>query len=413
MSSPIKDVLKALNQHSDLVEHALAGVIDAQGQASNSAIAALRQASALRPAGEEGYRLHQKLREYLQDHLQLFPAFQSLAEIGSRISQVNALWLEVDLIRRNADSETIHALVDSIQTTVFDIADNMERNMLLLQTLMSTRYGNVRSLAAKKSQNRYYQQQTNALSDDLVRLARVCDKVEREASTRSMEDLARFMRRNLLARVMDWQQGLSEMQSHLRKEIFKMREVENNLKLLARMDMMLRQQPSWQGFEIDLEEATVPDFLLVTSLSPLVAHVEPLDSERDILNEMRDLAKALPLKGEPEKPAKEPKRYTRVIDEPREIVPTPAYLAMEKLTCDLRGAPERISLVSWRLNDPDAMTMSPDIWLVFAVMGLRGKKFRVDLVSDLPRDGEKFTHSFVDAMAHPVGKKMGVTSASA
>jgi hypothetical protein len=167
MSSPIKDVLKTLHHNADVVEQALHGVIESEGTNGNSSISALRQASALRAAGEDGYRLHPRLREYLHDHLQLFPAFQNLAEIGSRISQVNNLWMEVDDVRRSSDTETVNTIVDTIQTTAFDIADSVDRNMLFLQTLMSTRYGNVRSLEAKKSQNRFYQQQTNTLADDL------------------------------------------------------------------------------------------------------------------------------------------------------------------------------------------------------------------------------------------------------
>lgn len=405
MSSPIKDVLKTLHQHSDLVEHALAGVIEPEGHSQGNAIVALRQASALRPAGEDGYRLHQKLREYLQDHLQLFPAFQSLAEIGSRISQVNALWMEVDQIRRHSDAETVHSLVDTIQTTVFDIGDSMDRNMLLLQTLMSTRYGNVRSLTAKKSQNRYYQQQTNTLADDLVRLSRVCDKVEREASTRGMEDLARFLRRNLLSRVMDWQQGMAEMQTLIRKEIFRMREVERNLKLLARMDMLLRQQPSWRGFEADLQ-GDIPDFLMAASLPPLVAHVEPLDTDRIMLEEMQRLAAALPAKLPVPEATEPPKRYTRIVDTPRIPEPSPAALALDRVYADLQGSSGKLSLSRWRMNDPDALTMTPNVWLVFAVMGLRGRKVTVDLIAGLPRTNERFAHTFTDAEAHPLPRQV-------
>ena len=86
MTSPIKEVLKTLHHHAEVVEHALHGVIGSTGTGANPSIAALRQVSALRAAGEDGYRLHPRLREYLHDHLQLFPAFQSLAEIGSRRS---------------------------------------------------------------------------------------------------------------------------------------------------------------------------------------------------------------------------------------------------------------------------------------------------------------------------------------
>ncbi|MCY1165262.1 hypothetical protein D9M73_51650 [compost metagenome] len=399
MSSPIKDVLKTLHHNAEVVEQALHGVINSEGTSSNPSITALRQASALRPAGEDGYRLHPRLREYLHDHLQLFPAFQSLAEIGSRISQVNNLWMEVDDIRRSADTETVNTIVDTIQTTVFDIADSVDRNMLFLQTLMSTRYGNVRSLEAKKSQNRFYQQQTNTLADDLTRLSKVCDKVEREASTRGLEDLARFIRRNLLSRILVWQQSMSEMQTHLSKEIYRMREVERNHKLLARMDMLLRQQPGWRGFEADLR-GEIPDFLMAASLPAIAAHVEPLDTDTQIFDEMQKQAAALPAKQvEPE--LQEVKRYTRVIDPPYEQKLSDAAIALERLVQAVQTSPSEMSLMEWRLTDDKAQSVEPHVWLVFAVMGLRGLKLPVSLVNNGARAGERFAHSFGDAIAHP------------
>lgn len=399
MSSPIKDVLKALHHNADVVEQALHGVIESEGTNSNPSIAALRQASALRAAGEDGYRLHPRLREYLHDHLQLFPAFQILAEIGSRISQVNNLWMEVDDIRRSADTETVNTIVDTIQTTVFDIADSVDRNMLFLQTLMSTRYGNVRSLEAKKSQNRFYQQQTNTLADDLTRLSRVCDKVEHEASTRGLEDLARFIRRNLLSRILVWQQSMSEMQTHLSKEIYRMREVERNHKLLARMDMLLRQQPGWRGFEADLR-GDIPDFLMAASLPAIAAHVEPLDTDAQIFDEMQKLATALPAKQIELEPL-EVKRYTRVIDPPYEQKLSDAAIALERLVQAVQTSASEMSLMEWRLTDDMAQSVEPHIWLVFAVMGLRGRKLPVSLVNKGARPGERFAHSFGDAIAHP------------
>lgn len=400
MTSPIRDVLKTLHQNSELVEQAVAGIIEPESGPQTNSVSALLQASALRPAGEDGYRLHQKLREYLQDHLQLFPAFQSLAEIGSRISQVNSLWIEIDQIRRLSDQETINTLIETIQTVVFDIGDSMDRNMLLLQTLMSTRYGNVKSLEAKKSQNRYYQQQTHTLADDLVRLARVCDKVEREASQRSMEELARFIRRNLLARVMDWQQGMAEMQTLIRKEIFRMHAVERDLRMLARMDMLLRQQPAWRGFEVDLQ-GQVPDFLMAASLPAMVSNVEPMDTDRGMLEEMKKLAESLPPKAVEPAPSEPPKRYTRIVDPPRVLEVTPGVRAMKQLVRDITTTDAVISLVAWRKGNTDALTMEPNVWLIFAVMALRGRKILVELVSDIPRVNERFSHTFTDATVKP------------
>ena len=400
MSSPIKEVLHTLSRHAALVQSGLLDVVCSEADSSPAAIAALRQASALRPAGEDGWRLHPRLREYLQDHLQLFPAFQSLAEIGSRITQLDVLWAEVGQVRQDADQEALASLLMTLQATVFDIVDSMERNMLLLQTLMSTRFGNVKTLQAKKSQNRYYQQQTTTLAGDLNRLALMADQLERQASAWAMEALARFVRRNLLAYITAWQQGLSEMQTLIRTEIFRLREVEQRHKLLARMDMLLRQQPGWRGIEADLS-GDIPDFLLAARLPPLAAHVAPLDSERALRDEMTTLVRALPPKALPVADIQPPRRYTRIVDAPRSAAATPSAQALERLVRDVQSAGAAgVALAAWRDSDAAARAMAPHVWLVFAVMALRGRHIPVELRKNGTRAGERFAHSFDDAVAY-------------
>lgn len=397
MTTPVKDALQALSRHADLIGQAMEGTIDAN--TGTPAIAALRQVSAIRPAGEDGYRLHPHLREYLQDHLQLYPGFQSLSDIGTRISLMNTFWNEIDNVRRVADSEAIAELLDQLHNTVFDIIDSMERNMLLLQTLMSTRYGNVKTLEAKKSQNRFYQQQTTMLTADLSRLSRVADKIERDATVRGMEDLARFLRRNLQHRVMPWQQGMSEIETLISREIFRTREVERNHRQLVRMDMLLRQQPAWKGIEADLS-GVIPDFLLATRLPKLRPQLEPLDTDRDMRLELEEMVRAMPaLKAETPTDAL-PRRYTRQqpVQEPPK--PRPESLALEKLVQHVRNSQESTNLLSWRLDDSDAMFMEPGVWLVFAIQGLRARHMQVSLVQGQPRPGERFVHVFVDAIAH-------------
>ena len=54
-SSPIKDVLKTLYQHADVVEQTRRdGIIVPAQDAPQASVGALRQANALRPAGEDG-----------------------------------------------------------------------------------------------------------------------------------------------------------------------------------------------------------------------------------------------------------------------------------------------------------------------------------------------------------------------
>lgn len=400
MTSPIKEVLQTLSRHAQTVESSLLGVVSGDTGTPPAAIAALRQASALRPAGEDGYRLHPRLREYLQDHLNLFSAFQSLSAIGPRITQLNMLWTEIELVRLAADTETLASLSTTLQMTVFDIADSMDGNLLLLHLLMSTRFGDVKTLDAKKSQNRYYQQQTTLLADDLARLALAADRLEREASERAMQELARFLRRNLLARLSAWQQGVSEMQTLIRKEIFSIREVEKQHKLLARTDMLLRQQPTWRGIEPDLS-GEIPDFLLAAALAPLLAHVEPLDSDRAVRSELQALVRALPPKPVAPPEAQPPRRYVRIVDAPRVPVATPAAQALQRLARQVQATPGGVPLAAWREGDADARSMTPAVWLVFAVMALRGQRMRVELVRNAPSEGGHFAQTFGDAVAYP------------
>lgn len=398
--SPIKEVLQTLSRNSGTIEHALGGVISMESGTPASAISALRQASALRPAGEEGYRLHPKLREFLQDHLQLFPAFQQLADIGLRISHMRSMWTEIELSMQTGDRDSVQSAMDALYTSAFDIIHSMDLNMLLLQTLMSTRYGNVRSLEAKKGQNRFYQAQASNLAGDLQRLGKVADEIEKDAAIRGVEDLSRFLRRNILGRLLEWQQSMSEIQTLIRKDIFRTRQIERSMRQLARTDMLLRQQPAWRGIEADLS-GDIPVFLLATRLPPLRPLTEPLDTDRAMRQEMASLVQSLPPKTPAGKEDAAPTRYKRIVDPPKPLEISPAARALARLSHAVANSPKGVSLIDWAQQDEDASTLEPPVWLVFALMGLRSLQMHVQVVRNLPREGERFSHTFRDAIAYP------------
>ncbi len=402
MTSPTKDVLKALYQQAEVIELTRRdGMIVAGQDASEASIADLRQASALRPAGEEGFRLHPKLRDFLNDHLQLFPAYQTLAEIGTRISQARQLWNDVDDLYRAKDMGAVEKIVETIESTVFDIADSVDRNLLYLQTLLSTRYGNVRTLEAKKSQNNFYQHETKILAGDMARMTGVFERIEQEATTRGMLELAKFIRVNLQAHLQTWQNSMSEMQAHLSREIFRIREVERSHKQLARLDLLMRQQPSWTGLEMDMA-APIPAFLMAARLPEFEPNIEPLDSDPQYVEAMVKEAAVLPPKPVDAAP-KEVKRIQRVVDERPVTKKSDAAIALERLITAAQQATERFSVVRWREADPQALTIQEHVWLVFAVMALRSRKCMVEVVASPARMGERFRHQFHDAMVVPKG----------
>lgn len=399
MSSPVKDTLLILNRHADVIELGLAGgqSLANSPDVTPQAIAALRQAQALRPAGEDGYRLHPRLREYLQDLMQTFPAYQSLAEIGSKITLLYSLWSEIDALRRAGDRVTLDHLVDQMEATVFDIGYAVDRNMVMLQSRLSTRYGNVGSLSAKQSQNRWYQKQTTHLSGDMSRLGKAAEKLEQESAERRMDELASFLRRHLLARLLPWQENLTEMQSLIRKELFLTQQLQENQRRLGQVDVMLRQHPGWRGVQSELA-GEIPDFLLAASMGAIKAHAEPLDGDAEMAKAMESLARDLPAPRQPAAPPPPPVKQTLIEDEPSASPITPAARALSRLFAHARTTPAHFSLLDWRMSDEEAMTMPPNSWMVFSMMALSSGGFKVELTMDEPRAGEIYAHTFRDAV---------------
>lgn len=401
MTSPVQDLLQTLGRRRGLIERAMEGEVQQDAEFTKAALNELLQISALRPAGDDVYRLHPRLREYLNDHLQLFPAFQSLTEIGSRIGQMQALWDEVVLAGNEGDVNHQADMLDSLVNTLFDISDTMGRNLVLLHTRMSTRYGNVSSLRAKQKQNSYYQQQSQALSNDLNRLRKAAIRIEEEASNRkATDDLSLKIRQLILGRTMFWQQGLSEMQSAMLKDMYRTKVIERNLKLLSRMDGLLRSQPALGGFEVDTA-GELPDFLMRASLAPMTAHVEPSDSDRLVREELAKLVDSLPAPRAVAKTNAERIVYHLVEDEIPEEPVSPYAVALKDLWIDVAVAGSAgLSLAQWKKGKGTLEHLSEDVWLIFASHAMRSRGAFVKLRNNPPTYGDVFPHTFHDASVY-------------
>lgn len=420
-SSPLKPVFAALSRHVDVVELALRELVgvDAGEAAADPAIRALRDFNVLRPAGERGYRLHSRLREFANDVLQIHPAYQSLTGIGQLVEQIPLVWNELQDMRIAGDFRQADEAAAQIEQDAFDIADLVERNLRLLGLLLSTRFGNVHTLAAKSSQNRYYQRQSEGMANDLSRLTRAVDKVEGEARERRLHVLAAMLRNTLLSQLPRWTQTLSQYQSQIRRELFSMRAVERKNVLLARTAMLLRQNPAWRGIDdVNLSEDMAPFLLskpiLGAPLPPIHVHMDPQDDDRPMRELMRDEVRALPrLPAAQAAPVQKAPRLKRLAPkEPTQPENTPALRALARLAtavmakAGVQSDAPPLSLLDWRAGDADAMALAPDLWLAFAVSGLRTYRFRVVLVPDPPAPGERFRHTFSDALARPTSEAL-------
>ncbi|UVH55160.1 hypothetical protein NWF24_20235 [Variovorax paradoxus] len=413
-SSPLKPVFAALSRHVDVVEVALRELVGVDGEvaATDPAIRSLRELNVLRPAGERGYRLHSRLREFANDVLQIHPAYQSLTGIGQLVEQIPMVWNELDDLRAAGDFKQADEAAGQIEQDAFDISDMVERNLRLLGLLLSTRFGNVTSLAAKSSQNRYYQRQSELMSNDLARLSRAVGRVEGEARERGLQALAAMLRNTIQGQLPRWTQTLSQYQSQIRRELFSMREIERKNVLLARTAMLLRQNPAWRGIEEPALSEDLPAFLLSkpfvgAPIPPLRIHMDPQDDDRSMKELMRDEVHSLPKAPVAAPPAEEAPRIKRADPKPARSAPeTPAMRSLARLAATAiahaktEGA-KSLSVMEWRAGDAAARSMAPALWLAFAASALRPYKFRVVLVADPAAPGERFRHTFSDALVAP------------
>lgn len=413
-SSPLKPVFSALTRHVDLVEVALRELVGVDGElaAADPAIRSLRELNVLRPAGERGYRLHSRLRDFANDILQIHPAYQSLTGIGQLVEQIPMIWNELEDLRSAGDLKEADEAAAQIEQDAFDISDLVERNLRLLGLLLSTRFGNVTSLAAKSSQNRYYQRQSEVMSNDLTRLSRAVEKVEAGARERGLQALAAMLRNTIQGQLPRWTQTLSQYQSQIRREIFSMREIERKNVLLARTAMLMRQNPAWKGLEDPQVPDVIPPFMLSkpfigAPLPPLRIHMDPHDDDRSMKDLMRDEVHSLPKVPVAAPPAEKAPRIKKAPPkEPRSAPGKPTMQALARLAhaaiahAKTEGA-KPLSVMDWRAGDAVAKEMAPDLWLAFSASALRPYKFRVVLVVDPAAPGERFRHTFSDALLEP------------
>lgn len=407
---PVKEALSTLARNSDIIASLLSEHEISQHGLPRATISALRQVSAILPAGEDSFRLHPRLRDYLSQHLQLFPSYESLTAIGSQVVQLGALRTEADAVRRDGDAESLRMLQDSMTSLIYDIAAAMDHNLSFLGRLLSTQYGNVRSLQAKIAQNRWYSQQSASLGHDLGRLAAVAGALEEESSSRGWSDLARVARRVLLGRMQLWQHTLSDIQTLLREEIYRFRRVSNEVDNLAKADAFLARQPAWRGLDVDLEMDDKVSVLVPAKLAPFRPHAEPSDPEPMVRKDLVAIVQALPPRDRVVADARPaPIRVVRSEPKPKPVI-APLSLALKALEADIsRETP--LSLANWRHGNEQARAMEEGVWLVFAVTALRSRRtaargqhagtpiFDVRLVKNAPREGERWAHTFRDAMA--------------
>ncbi len=176
----VRQILAVMNRHGDVISDAVDGTVELRDAAYNTGIDALVGINALMPFEEGQYQLNPRIRSFLSEQLAQYSAFQALTRISDQIHGARTKWRELVHIKESGDLRDMAALEESLGYTVNEIVHFTVQNLLLLNTQISTDYGNVETLKAKLRQNAFYGNGVKNLAAELEQLEAFTIEIDRE-----------------------------------------------------------------------------------------------------------------------------------------------------------------------------------------------------------------------------------------
>lgn len=401
----LAELFAALNRYGDVVTAAYRGEVRRGLDATETALETLVRVNVLKPF-EDGYMIHPRLRDFINEYLANFQAYRSLTRLSPLMAEARGLWDSMLAARREGAEEDARNNEREYRYKLGELAHSVDANVMLMQTLVTTRYGNVNSIGEKRRQNVFYQHQVARLQDEFESLRVFCEQMDGRAITTERVDLQRAVYRELTARMAQWAAIIKEIALAVGAELFKQRQIEARLRRLANTAMLLVRQPMLKGFDVDPADQAIPDCAWVVEpikldASPDVGAASALQQEA-----LTAIARALPAPELYAPPEVVPAGPTPIADDsgrpPVELedVHGEAVIALAE---QLRRHPEhRVSLAEFLARRTELADCGLEAWLVYAAVELPLHDIAVEFVENDAR-GERrqsLNATFRDVVAH-------------
>jgi hypothetical protein len=401
----LAELFAALNRHGAVVTAAYRGEVRQGADATEAALETLVRVNVLKPF-EDGFMIHPRLRDFINEYLANFQAYRSLTRLSPLMAEARGLWDSMLAARREGAEEDALNNEREYRYKLGELAHSVDANVMLMQTLVTTRYGNVNSIGEKRRQNVFYQHQVQRLQDEFESLRVFCEQMEGRAITAERLDLQRAVYRELSARMPQWAAIIKEIALAVGAELFRQRQIEARLRRLANTAMLLVRQPMLKGFDVDPTDAGIPDCAWVveaTALraSPDIAH--PSNAHQDAL---AAIARALPPAEVSLPPDASPAPPTPIADDTGRA---PAVLedvhgeAVIALADQLRRNPQHhVSLADYLSQRQELVGCGLQAWLVYAAVELPLHDIDVEFVDHDDRtaaEGPALNATFKDVLA--------------
>jgi hypothetical protein len=397
----IGQVLTTLASHAPLISEGLEGSVQLGDKSRDKAIDALVSIHALIPYEEGAYRLNPRLREFITDHLVSYSAFQSLTRLAPLIYRTSTLWQTLKELRTVGKPADIDKLEWAIDDTVTEIVYAVERNLMLLNSQISTDYGNVGSIQAKLAQNRHYRREVSSSLLELRQVDCTADEIDSEALSLGNLQVRHLVSSRLRARLGHWVARLNDIQAIISKKLFWANQMEQRLLHLARAAAWLSQNKTSSGFDIHIDPSCPPALL-----QPEPLRVRPQLDVQDTDPLVWDMLVAAvgkmpaPHVGEQATQAPEIQRVRATETAPIVVESDPVDEMIDQIAEALytRATPA-LSLIHWKRQHTALATVSDEEWLVYAATQLGTLGFKTEFMMT-PRQASQHNDLFEDVTVY-------------
>ena len=386
-STALAELFSLLHRHGDLVAAAYDAEIRVGELATEAAVEALARVGVLKPF-EGSYFIHPRLREFLNEFLSAYQAYKSLTRLSPLMEEGRELWTSMVNLRRDDEVDSAVSREWEFGYKLLEIAQAIEANITLMQTLVSTRYGNVRSPGEKRRQNVYYQKQIGQLQRELESLRVFCSEMESRATAAERPDLQARVYRTLVVRLADWAAVIKEVALAIGADLFRQRRIEAQMRRLADTALFLRAQPTFGSLDIDPGKEAVPDWAFKVEGLPIAAHADSVGAPPATAEAWEEIARALPPRPvlSVEHAAEDAAPPTIEHDEGRILADIFDVHGEEvvQLAARVRQSRTPVSLVEHFQASPHLADSGVDAWLLFAAVELPLHDVAVDFVDAEP-----------------------------
>ena len=367
-SGQVGHVLSLLHQHSALVVEAIDSVVQLGSKAQEKSVDVLASIHALIPDGNDGFRLNPRLRDYLNDHLLSYGAFQTLTRLDEPIVSMLSIWSGLKELRASGQMKDTDRLERALDDVVTTIGYEIERNMTLLNFMVTTEYGNVASLMASVQQVRFYKNEVRSATQEMFKLGAVIDRILGEVGVIPAFTVVRFIvKTRLEGRMSGWMTRLNDVQSIISARLGRMTKLESQMANLGRAALWLSQNATSPGFRFS-DDVVVPDALLRPERIPVNWHLDVGDRDQVVMDSMVVVLNRLPA-------APAPAPAPRVAG-PRIVTPKPLVIVeqvdpvdqvLATLAAGLKAHPGvAVSLIAWKDCQPGLNDVTDEEWLFYA-----------------------------------------------